>query len=431
MFGSLWGITRNAFDEVIRQPIYGILVLVGVVMIGFSPLITMFTMMEDVKLVMDMGLGTIFMVGIALAVLSATQVISREIESKTAGAIMSKPVGRFLFVGGKFLGVAMAMAVACYLLTIILLMTVRMNVPSTASYKVDWPVFLAEVLPLVGALAYGLHANYFYRSNFTSSAVLAALPLYTLAMGALLFISQDWSFDVIPASFVEVHVGQVAWAALLVFLGVCIISAVAVAVSTRFDVVANVLLCLLVFFVGMVSHYLFGWTVDDSWIRWVPGPDTETVAITGRVTDPEGEPVAEVRLGGAPGGAATGPDGYFRFEVARGESGTVRPRESGYAFRPAERTYTDILSNQANQDFAARRIETGAAYYGALAWQGTAWVVYHVVPSLQVYWVADQLMRPDPYIPPYYVAGAGLYAVIWCTAMVVFGAFLFERREII
>ena len=118
---ALWAIAKNAFAELTRQPIYGILVLVGMALIAFSPLIAMFTYMQDIKLVVDMGLGTIFMMGMALAVLCATQVVSREIEAKTAGAVMSKPVGRLTFVAGKFLGVSMAMAMAGYLFTLILL----------------------------------------------------------------------------------------------------------------------------------------------------------------------------------------------------------------------------------------------------------------------------------------------------------------------
>jgi hypothetical protein len=53
------------------------------------------------------------------------------------------------------------------------------------------------------------------------------------------------------------------------------------------------------------------------------------------------------------------------------------------------------------------------------------------VPSFQLFWVADQLERPDPYIPRQYVAMAAVYAALWCAAMVGFAAFLFERRDII
>jgi hypothetical protein len=66
-----------------------------------------------------------------------------------------------------------------------------------------------------------------------------------------------------------------------------------------------------------------------------------------------------------------------------------------------------------------------------MGWKGTAWLAYHVVPSLQTFWVGDQLMRPSPYIPLAYVGKASGYAVTWCMAMVFLGAFLFEKREVI
>jgi ABC-type transport system involved in multi-copper enzyme maturation permease subunit len=50
---------------------------------------------------------------------------------------------------------------------------------------------------------------------------------------------------------------------------------------------------------------------------------------------------------------------------------------------------------------------------------------------LQIFWVADQLVRPEPYIPPDYLGMAALYAVAWCAAMVTLAAFLFERRDIV
>ena len=431
MVSSFFALVRNSFAEIIRQPIYGILVVMGMVLIAFSPVITMFTMMDDVKLTVDMGLGTIFMVGIVLAVLSATQVISREIDSKTAGAVISKPVGRFIFVLGKFVGVTLAMGLASFLFTVILLLTVRMGVPSTASYTVDWPVFLGEVIPFLLAIALGLYANYFYRWNFTATAVRAAFPLYLVSLLGLLFVSKDWEVAVIAEGFVANNAGQVFLAACLVFLGVWVVSSVAVAASTRVNVVANVLICLGVFFIGMVSHFLFGWTVNDSWVRWEPLAEDSTVTISGYIRTADGKPLSGVKLAGAPGNPMTGEDGRFSISVQRGESGTIDPEKGGYRFSPPERAYTDLMAARTAQRFVARRREKDLAYYMEASWWGVARVAYHIVPSLQYFWVADQLMRPEPYIPLKYVGKSIIYAGAWCAAMVAFGAFLFERREII
>jgi len=54
------------------------------------------------------------------------------------------------------------------------------------------------------------------------------------------------------------------------------------------NVVSNVLVCLAVFFVGMVSQYLFGWSVDYSATTWAPAGGERVVTISGRALDGEG-----------------------------------------------------------------------------------------------------------------------------------------------
>lgn len=257
-FSALWAITRNTVQEIFRQPVYGMLILIGMVLIAFSPAVTMFTMMEDVKLLIDMGLATTFILGMVLAVFAASSVISHEIDSKTVATVMSKPVGRLTFLLGKFLGLLIALFAAEYLLTLILVMTVRFGVPETASFEWDWPVFWAWVLPLAGAIGVGVYRNYFHRAVFISNAIWTAIPFYTLAFLALCVIGPKWRLEWFARAFAKVNADAVAKAGLLVFLGVTILVGLALAASTRVNVVANVIICAAVFFLGMVSFYLFG-----------------------------------------------------------------------------------------------------------------------------------------------------------------------------
>lgn len=431
MLNSFWAIAKSAFVEIVRQPIYAILVVCGLVLIAFSPLITMFTMMDDIKLTVDMGLGTIFMVGLILSVLSATQVISREIDSKTAGAVISKPVGRFIFVAGKFLGVTMAMLLASYLLCLMLFMTIRMGVPSTAAFRIDWPVLLSQIIPFLFAILVGLYANFFYRWNFPATAVQSAVVLYTLAMIALLFIGKNWEFELIGQTFMERGIYPILLASVLVFLGVWVMSSIALAASTRANVVANVLICTSIFFVGMISQYLFGWAVGLENLGWTPAKGEETVVLKGTVLTSAGRPLPDVKLSGAPDEVSTTEDGSFQAIVKQGGSGELTPKKWGYRFDPASRKYENIQKSRAGEDFAAIEASYSWTGYLRMGWKGTAWLAYHVVPSLQTFWVGDQLMRPSPYIPLAYVGKASGYAVTWCMAMVFLGAFLFEKREVI
>jgi len=266
---SFWAITKNSFIEIIRQPVYAILLVGAMVLIGFSPAVTMFSLVEDEKLMVDMGLATMMLLGLVMAVLSSTQVITREIESKTVGAVVSKPVGRFVFIAAKFLAVSLAMAVATYMVTIILLMAVRMGVPSSAKYMMDWPALVAEVAPLLIAILLGVYVNFFYRWSFTSSAIVFALVGYTVAFGLLLIIGPNWHLQLVPAVFGERHCMQLVQAALLVFLGIWVLSAVAMALSTRLNVVVNAIACVALFFVGMIAQYLFSATPWPAWIAWL------------------------------------------------------------------------------------------------------------------------------------------------------------------
>ncbi len=441
LFSRLYAIAKNAFTEITRQPAYGILLLVGMVLIALSPLITAFSMEtgSDLKLLVDMGLGTIFMVGLILSVVSATQVVSREIEVKTAGAVISKPVSRLILVTGKFLGVSGAMWAASYLLGIMLILAVRQDVPHDVGWKPDWPVLVAQAGSMAVALALATYANYFYRWNFTSTSVKAALVTYTVTTLAVCVvgIEHDWHKGTSLTLnglelFAEKNAGPVVAAAVLVALGVWMLSAVAVASSTRLNMVAGVLVCTAVFFVGMVSHYLFGWAVDTPWGSWeVDYSEAERVKVSGQVRTAEGEGIAGVIMSGLPGSVATDDRGIYDAWVRRDGWGSVSPRLPEYVFRPDKRSYPRLASDEANQDYTGVRIEKGWGYGLRTGWKWTAWTAYHVLPSFQLFWVADQLVRPDPHVPWPYVGKAALYAALWCGAMVGFATFLFEGREII
>src|SRR5690606_13376871 len=120
MLRQLLNIARNTAVESIRQPIFVVLVLLGGVMMALNVPLSANTMevggLGDNKMLYDMGMSTIAIVGVLLAAFTATGVLSREIENKTVLTVVSKPVSRPVFVLGKFLGVAAAIMLSCYIL---------------------------------------------------------------------------------------------------------------------------------------------------------------------------------------------------------------------------------------------------------------------------------------------------------------------------
>jgi ABC-type transport system involved in multi-copper enzyme maturation permease subunit len=97
-----------AFREGVRQPMFWLLTLAGLLLIVVSPFIPYFTFGEDYKMVKELGYSQMLLFTAAFAVIAASSSVSEEIEGRTAVTLMSKPVSRRHFLLGKFTGILLA-----------------------------------------------------------------------------------------------------------------------------------------------------------------------------------------------------------------------------------------------------------------------------------------------------------------------------------
>ncbi|NQW49042.1 MAG: ABC transporter permease, partial [Planctomycetes bacterium] len=88
----LFTIARNAFLESIRQPVQAVLICAALLALVLNLNVAGYTLEDDNKLLIDLGLSTLFLSGILMAAFTATSVLSREIENKTLLTVVSKPV---------------------------------------------------------------------------------------------------------------------------------------------------------------------------------------------------------------------------------------------------------------------------------------------------------------------------------------------------
>jgi ABC-type transport system involved in multi-copper enzyme maturation permease subunit len=190
-----------------------------------------------------------------LAAFSSAGILSREIENKTVLTVISKPVSRPLFLAGKFAGLSGALAVAFYLVGVVFLLTMRHKVMERASQNFDLPVIIFGCSAFLAAILIAAFCNYLYDMQFASTAIALALPLMSLALGLVALISPEWKIQGFGQDFMD---GQLIGAAVLVFAMILILTAVALAVSTRFGQVMTLTICLGVLLIGLVSDSMFG-----------------------------------------------------------------------------------------------------------------------------------------------------------------------------
>jgi ABC-type transport system involved in multi-copper enzyme maturation permease subunit len=249
---QFFNIASNAFMELVRQPIFLLLMTASVLFELFLAVPYYFAFGDEPKLVDNSTLAVLFLSGLFGAVLSASSSLAREIRSGTALAVLSKPVGRIKFLLGKYAGLAMALMVLTYVNTLGVLIASRMAFDAYG--KTDLPalgIFAAAVV-----LAYSLagFSNFFLRRTFVSDAVFAMLFFCTLAAFLIFqFTRQMESMGT---------VGHVNWnllpAAVLILFALWILAAIALACSTRFDTIPTLAICTGVFLLGLMSDYVFG-----------------------------------------------------------------------------------------------------------------------------------------------------------------------------
>lgn len=255
MFSRFWGIVTNSFTETIRQPIYGVLLLVTTGLLVLNVGVSGYTLDDDNKLLKDLGLSTLLLSGLFLAAFSSAGILSREIENKTVLTVISKPVSRPVFLAGKFTGLSGALAVAFYLLGIVFLLAMRHKVLERASQHFDLPVIIFGVSAFMAAILIAAFCNYLYDMQFASTSIALAVPLMTLALALVALIDNEWRIQPFGKDFID---GQLIGAAVLVFAMIMILTAVAVAASTRFGQVMTLTVCLGVLLLGLVSDAMFG-----------------------------------------------------------------------------------------------------------------------------------------------------------------------------
>ena len=105
-------IGANAFMELVRQPVFLLLMTSSAIFTVFLATPYYFAFGDEPKLVKNSTLAVMLLTGMFGAVLGASASLAREIRAGTALAVLSKPVGRAQFLLAKFAGVAAAIAVA-------------------------------------------------------------------------------------------------------------------------------------------------------------------------------------------------------------------------------------------------------------------------------------------------------------------------------
>jgi ABC-2 type transport system permease protein len=245
-------IATNAFMELIRQPVFLLLMTASAVFEIFLATPYYFAFGDEPKLVKNSTLAVMLLSGLLGAVLSATSSLAREIRSGTALAVLSKPIGRAQFLIAKYAGLAVALVLLTYVNCLASLLASRMAFDAYGSTD----LFAVGIFALGLVIAYliGGFSNFFLRRPFVSDATFGIILMASFAFIVINFYTKEAK----PQPFANGVDWRILPAAVLILFALWILAGLALACSTRFDMLPTLTICSAFFLIGIMSDYLFG-----------------------------------------------------------------------------------------------------------------------------------------------------------------------------
>lgn len=113
-------IAGNTFREAMRDRILYLFLGFAIVLLVGSKVFGMLTVGDETKVILDLGLAGLQFFSMLIAVMMSVVLISREIESRTVFVILAKPVRRWQFLLGKYLGLVATVAFNLAVMTVLL-----------------------------------------------------------------------------------------------------------------------------------------------------------------------------------------------------------------------------------------------------------------------------------------------------------------------
>jgi hypothetical protein len=449
MIGQIFAIAQNTFLESIRQPIFFILIMTGGILQIPNTLLALYSMdysdaaevSADMKLLLDMGLATVFMIGLLLTALISTAVLSREIENKTALTVISKPIGRPWFILGKYLGAVGAVLVGVLILLIFFQFSLRHGTLSTARDGVDGPVVLFSGLALVFSIGLGAWGNYFYGWVFSSTTVAAMVPSLLLALLMTWLLSSEWEWQSLSVDFKP----QIMLACASLMMSMAVLTAVAIAASTRLGQVMTLAVCTGVFMLGLLSNSFFGSSayknvkqaivvtttvIDDVDKDFSDSGDEYELLLDGPMLD-RVDVGDNLYYGPSPNGIEmqTGMQRAFEGDPLNDQDVYDQAQSAIVVVEYRDNPPGLTVINAGDHTVRRPPVDGDTVFLVPTQVNLSAAVVWGVVPNMQFFWLVDAITQAHS-IPPRYIGLVGLYSLAQIIAALSLATMLFQSRDV-
>jgi ABC-type Na+ efflux pump permease subunit len=191
-------IAGNTFTESVRQKVYLVLLILGLVVLASASFFAQFTFSEQIKFVKDFCLGVLSVFGTLIAIVGTAQLLPAELENRTIYTTLAKPVRRLEFLLGKYLGSVMMVLLTVLVMSLLIGMVVLLMEHRMAGHTIEDAA--GQLTPELREQLAQMRAEAF-DPDLVKAVALVAVKLMLLAAITLLFstFSTSMVFNVVMA----------------------------------------------------------------------------------------------------------------------------------------------------------------------------------------------------------------------------------------
>jgi ABC-type transport system involved in multi-copper enzyme maturation permease subunit len=240
-------VALSAFREGVRQPMFWLIGGAAVMLLAVAMVIPYFTFGDDYKMMKQICFDVAMLSSALFGVLGASISINEEIEGRTAITLMSKPVTRRQFLLGKYLGILLASLLLSLLI----------------GWWLNWAL---HIQPRWNPLDDVIDPMPTQISKWLTDKLMPTAKLYAGA-DATMFLdgALRWTGEALANNL----------GLLLCFGQVMVLIAIASTLATRIPMAANLILTLVLFFLGNLAPVLS--RASDEWKAQHPSNPAVTI----------------------------------------------------------------------------------------------------------------------------------------------------------
>lgn len=190
-------ISRNTFREAVRDRILYNLVIFVLLIIACAIFLGELTAGQEVRTIINLGLSTMLLFGVLISIFVGVGLVSKEIEKRTLYTIFSKPIGRWEFVVGKYVGLCLTLFVNVFVMGLGVSLALLYVGGENLAFSI-WGAILLVFLELTILTAIAI-----LFSSFSSPALSALLTFLMFIIGHFSSSLRDFA-DNLGSAFAKV-----------------------------------------------------------------------------------------------------------------------------------------------------------------------------------------------------------------------------------